>query len=119
MEPHSRPEFTQCSTLGLPLALVLLLKTALAGPTSDPVPQPVTDLAGWQNINVSAHRLIRFVNPLATSGHLTTSILVGMVKLAALCGFGSALWSWSKRNNKARVGKAPLAELGRFSSDNW
>ena len=39
MEPHSRPGSSHNGTLRLPQALVLLLRTTLAGPTSDPVTQ--------------------------------------------------------------------------------
>jgi hypothetical protein len=103
MEPHSRPCSSQNGTLRLPQALVLLLRTALAGPTSDRVTQTVTHLAPGQNIKNAADRLISLVNPFVVSGSWLTSTFVGMVKLAAICGIGSALWTWSKKNDKGKV----------------
>jgi hypothetical protein len=32
---------------------------------------------------------------------------VGMVKLTAICGIGSALWKWSKRNDKGKAVPSP------------
>ncbi|KAF1846207.1 uncharacterized protein K460DRAFT_339215 [Cucurbitaria berberidis CBS 394.84] len=103
MEPHSRPCSSRNGTLRLPLALVWLLRTVLAGPTSDQVTQTVADLALWQNIKKTADRLLHLINPFVASGDLTTSISVGMVKLTALCGIGSALWFWSGRNGKDKA----------------
>lgn len=107
MEPHSRPCVAHHGTLRLPLALVLLLKTALAGPTSDRVAQTVNDLALWHNINKSAHRLIHLISPFSSSANWTTSIFVGMVKLTALCGIGSVLWIWG---NRTKTRKTPNSQ---------
>jgi hypothetical protein len=104
MEPHSRPCSSHNGTLRLPQALVLLLRTALAWPTSDRVTQTVTHpgLALWQNIKNSAYRLVSFINPFVASDRWFFLTLVGMVKLAAFCGIGSTLWLWSKRNDKGK-----------------
>jgi hypothetical protein len=103
MEPHSRPCSSHNGTLRFPQALVLLLSTALAGPTSDPVTQTATRLAFCQNIKNSAYRLISLVNPFVVSDNWLTSTFVGMVKLLAICGIGSACWYWSKRSDKGRA----------------
>jgi hypothetical protein len=81
----------------------LLLRTALAGPTSDRVTQTVTDLAPWENIKNAADRLVSLFSPFVVSDSWLTSTFVGMVKLAAICGIGSALWVWSKRNDKGKA----------------
>jgi hypothetical protein len=128
MEPHSRPCSSHNGTLRLPQALVLLLRTALAGPTSDrvtqTVPHPGCALLS-QNIKNLAHRLASLINPFVASDRWFFLTLVGMVKLAAFCGIASTLWLWSKRNDKGRptspsmdpqhaeaVGKNPPAGLG-------
>lgn len=103
MEPHSRPCSSHNGTLRLPQALVLLLKTALAGPSSGPVTQTVTDHPLWGNIKNPAYRLASFINPFVVSDNWLTSTFVGMVKLTAICGIGSALWIWSKRNDKGKT----------------
>jgi hypothetical protein len=110
MEPHSRPCSSQNGTLRLPQALVLLLRTALAGPTSDRVTQTVTDpdLALWKNIKNSAYRLVSLINPFVVSDAWLISTIVGMVKLAAICGIGSTLWLWSKRNEKKRAASSSV-----------
>ncbi|KAH5065903.1 hypothetical protein HBI17_002160 [Parastagonospora nodorum] len=104
MEPHSRPCSSHNGTLRLPQALVLLLKTALAGPTSAQVAQVVTDPNRPGNIKNPAYRLVSLLNPFVVSDGWVTLTLVGMVKLTAFCGIGSAIWLWSKRNNKSRTG---------------
>lgn len=104
MEPHSRPCSSHGSTLRLPQALVLLLKTALGEPTSDHrVTQTDCNLGLWSNIKNAAYRLISFVNPFLVSDGQWTLTFVGMVKLAAICGIGSALWFRSKRNDKSKA----------------
>ncbi|KAF1833862.1 hypothetical protein BDW02DRAFT_569607 [Decorospora gaudefroyi] len=109
MKRYSRPCSTQHGTLRLPQALLLLLNTAIAGPTSDRGTQ--TDAARlasshWQNINKSDYRLLQLLNLFAVSGSGLKSISVGMVKLTALCGIASVLWLWSKRNEKGKAGEA-------------
>ncbi|KAF1940113.1 hypothetical protein EJ02DRAFT_239078 [Clathrospora elynae] len=116
MEPHSRPCSPQNGTLRLPQALLLLLRTVWAGPTSDRVTQ--TGLALWQNIRNRAYRLVVFINPFAVSDGWTTSITVGMVKLTALCGIGSALWIWSKRTGKGNAVDAQHAPDDAASTDS-
>jgi hypothetical protein len=106
MEPHSRPGSSHNGTLRLPQALVLLLRTTLAGPTSDPVTQ-TADPALRQNIKNSAYRLVSLFNPFVVSDNLHSSTFVGMVKLAALCGIGSVFWLWSKQKRKAKVASSP------------
>jgi hypothetical protein len=112
MEPHSRPCSSQNGTLRLPQALVLLLRTALAGPTSDRVTQTVTHSTRWGNIKNSTGRLVSFVNPFVVSDRWLTSTFMGMVKLAVICGIGSALWKWSKRDGNGKgKGKAPPSSV--------
>lgn len=102
MEPHSRPCSSQNGTLRLPQALLLLLSTVLAGPTRDPVTQ-TDSLPLWLVIRNTAYRLFALLNPFSVTGHWTTTISVGMVKLTALCGIGSAFWLWSNRKRNATV----------------
>jgi hypothetical protein len=122
MKPHSRPCSTHNGTLRLPQALLLLLRTAIAGPTSDRVTQTETDraLRDGQNIKKSAHRLIQLLNPFVVSGGWPTLNSVGMVELA-LCGIGSVLWLWSKRNGNGSVDAqhAIDAAAGEFLSGIW
>ena len=118
MEPRSRPDSTRSATLGLPLALVLLLNAALARSTSDQVTQVVTDLAWWQNIRKSACRLLQPANSLVSSGDPTFSLLVGMVQLAAFCSFASVLWIRSKRSRKAKAIDAQYATPGKIPKDS-
>lgn len=103
MEPHSRPCSSQNGTLRLPQALLLLLNTVLAAPTSDRVTQTDVGLARWQNIKNTAHRLLHLINPFVVHSNLTKSLAVGMVKLTALCGIGSALWLWSNQKSKRKA----------------
>ncbi|KAF2822541.1 hypothetical protein CC86DRAFT_448285 [Ophiobolus disseminans] len=117
MEPHSRPCSSHNGTLRLPQALVLLLKSALAGPTSSPVTQTDSDLALW-SIKNSAYRLISFVNPFAFGDSWYTSLFVGMVKLTAICGFGSALWLWARRNRKEEVATSAIDHQAADAADD-
>ncbi|RAR09303.1 dual specificity phosphatase [Stemphylium lycopersici] len=111
MEPHSRSCSSQNGTLRLPQALLLLLRTAIAGPPSHRVTQTDSDLAHWNgtNINKSAYHLVYLLNPFVVSEGKWTLTSVGMVKLTALCGIGSVLWIWSRRNGKKRSGETPHA----------
>ncbi|KAH7347026.1 hypothetical protein BKA66DRAFT_432984 [Pyrenochaeta sp. MPI-SDFR-AT-0127] len=102
MAPHSPSECTQNGFLRLPVALVLLLKTALAKPFSHQVSQTASDLACWQRIEKTTYRLIDLANPFVLRRDFTASISVGMVKLTALCGIASALWLWSRREKKGK-----------------
>lgn len=108
MEPHSRPCSSHNGTLRLPQALVLLLKSALAGPTSNPVTQTVASPARWQSIKNSAYRLAFFINPFDVSGDWFSALFVGMVKLTVICGFGSALWLWTRRDRKGKVASSTV-----------
>lgn len=109
MEPHSRPCSSYNGTLRLPQALVSLLKSALAGPTSNlnSVTQTDTGAALWPSIRDSAYRLLVFLNPFVVSDGWLTSALVGMVKLTVVCGVGSALWLWTKRIRKGKAASSP------------
>lgn len=102
MEPHSRPCSPQNGTLRLPQALVWLLESCFAGPTSGRVTQTDTYLALWLNIKKSAYRLVWLLDPFVIPSDFQASTLVGMVKLTALCGIGSSLWLWSKRHGKGK-----------------
>lgn len=100
MEPHSRPCSSQNGTLRFPQALILLLRTCLANPTSHPLTLIDPVLAPSHIIRDSFNRLIWFFNPFVVSQDLKNSTFVGMVKLTALCGIGSALWLCNKRNSQ-------------------
>lgn len=102
MEPHSSSAWSQNGTWRLPLTLVLLLRSALAEPTSQQVTQTVPDLARWHNLNKSTRRLIDFINPFALRRDFASSVSVGMVQLTALCGIASALWLWTRRERKRK-----------------
>ena len=119
MEPHSRLSSSQNGTLRLPQALLLLLKTAIPGPTSDRVTQTDSDLAlrHGSNIKQSAYRLIQLFNPFVVSEDWLRINFVGMVRLTALCGIGSALWIWRKQSGNGRaVDAQPVfdAAVGEF-----
>lgn len=101
MEPHSRLSSSQNGTLRFPQALVLLLKTALAGPPNDQSTQSPADLTLWNAIRLSIYRLVLFINPFVNRGNLITSAIVGMVKLTALCG--SAYWLWNEQDKKRKI----------------
>ena len=119
MEPLSRLSSSQNGTLRLPQALLLLLKTAIPGPTSDRVTQTDSDLAlrHGSNIKQSAYRLIQLFNPFVVSEDWLRINFVGMVRLTALCGIGSALWIWRKQSGNGRaVDAQPVfdAAVGEF-----
>ncbi|KAH8723819.1 hypothetical protein GQ44DRAFT_655963 [Phaeosphaeriaceae sp. PMI808] len=116
MEPHSRPCLSHNGTLRFPQALILLLSTAFASPTNDRVTQTVSDLASWQSIKNSAYHLVSLINYFVVSDDWKTSTFVGMVKLTAICGLGSALWVWSRRSDKGEV--ASSASESSDSQDN-
>lgn len=100
MEPHSRQHH---GTLQLPQALILLLRTCLAKPSNDTVTRAYTDLLTTfclQSIKSLLSRLFSSIIPFVDRGSDTDSTFVGMVKLTALCGIGTAFWTWSKRRNK-------------------
>jgi hypothetical protein len=89
--------------LRLPQALILLLRSALAGPTNDQGTQELTDLSPWGTIKNSTYHLVYLFNPFIARGTFASSLFVGMVKLTALCGIGSAYWFWSQRNRKGNA----------------
>ena len=119
MEPHTRPCSTQIGTLRLSQALLLLLPTVIAGPSSARVTQTDSGVVRWQNIKNSAYRLLNLLNPFEACGDKTTAIIVGMVKATALCGIGSALWLWTHRKKKGdHVGQQPPdPSLGKISQN--
>ena len=100
MDSYSRLWSSQNGTLRLPQALILLLRTALAGPANDQGTQALTDLSPWPSIKNSTLHLASLLNPFVARADFTTSLFVGMVKLTALCGIGSAYWFWAERNKK-------------------
>ncbi|PSN64965.1 hypothetical protein BS50DRAFT_555245 [Corynespora cassiicola Philippines] len=93
MEPHSHRRSIENGTLRLPQALVLLLRSCLAGSSdhavtqAEPTPTPL-----WQSIRKSLLLLVSSLNPFVDRGHWTSTTIVGMVKLTALCGLGTVLW---------------------------
>jgi hypothetical protein len=101
MEPHSQTLLSQNGSRRLPQTIVLLLKTCLAGASDRPVPVAHTDLSIWQSIRRSVVSFVWLLNPFAC-GESPFLTLVGMVKLTALCGIGSALWIWSKRSGEGK-----------------
>lgn len=103
MGPHSHPLLSQNGSRRLPQTLVLLLRTCLAGPSNLSDPEAHTDLSIWQSIRHSLVNLAYLLNPFDRREPGPALTLVGMVKLTALCGIGSALWIWSKRNRKGKV----------------
>lgn len=109
MEPHSRPCSSHNGTLRLLQAVVLLLKSAFAGPTSNlnSVTQTDTSPALCQNIRDFAYRLLFFINPFVISDDWLTAF-VGMVKLTAICGVGSALWLRSKQIREEKAVSSPV-----------
>ncbi|KAF2124395.1 hypothetical protein P153DRAFT_426442 [Dothidotthia symphoricarpi CBS 119687] len=100
MEPYSLSWSSQNGTLRFPQALIQLLRTWLAGPTHDQESQTTTDFTFWQTIRNTASHLISLLNPFVYRGDLITSTVVGMVKLTALCGIGSALWIGAQRSKR-------------------
>jgi hypothetical protein len=103
MDSYSRLWSSQNGTLRLPQALILLLSTALAGPTNDKGTQELTDFSPWAAIKNSTLHLASLLNPFVARADLTTSLFVGMVKLTALCGIGSAYWFRTQRSNKGNA----------------
>ncbi|CBX91305.1 hypothetical protein IAQ61_010669 [Plenodomus lingam] len=103
MEPHSRPCSSQNGTLRLPQALLLFLRTVLAGPDPDRVSQADAHPANWPDIRNLPYRLTRLLNPFAIPENLASVTAVGMVKLAAVCGIGSAFWLWSNQRTRRNV----------------
>lgn len=95
--------------LRLPHALLLFLRTALAGPHPDCMPQSDT-LTLWPAIKILAYRLLRLLNPFLPCDTSTSSTAVGMVKLAAVCGIGSALWLWGHRRKGAPLVSTPPSD---------
>jgi len=108
MEPHSRPCSSHNGTLRLPQALVLLLKSALAGPTCNSVTQTAAGPPRWQSIKNSAYRLAFSINPFVVSGDWSSQLVVGMVKFTVLCGLGSAIWLWTRRDRKGKVASSTV-----------
>ncbi|KAA8621390.1 MhpC hydrolase or acyltransferase alpha beta hydrolase superfamily [Pyrenophora tritici-repentis] len=106
MEPHSRSCSTSHNgTLRLPQALLLLLRSTLAGSTSDRVTQTDSDLASWylRDIKSTTYHLIQLFNPFVFSQGRWTLSFVGMIKLTALCGIASVLWIWNKPSGKGKA----------------
>lgn len=101
MEPHSRSLSSQNGTLRLPQALILLLKSALAQPANDQGAQGLADVSLVDAIRLSTYRLILLINPFVNRGSFITSAIVGMVKLAALCG--PAYWVWDRQRKKGKI----------------
>lgn len=104
MEPHSSPAPARNDTFRLPQALVCLLKECFAG-----LPSSQSTLAGflssaWVVIKRSVISAILIINPFAYCRNRSTTIVVGMVKLTALCGIG--LWICSKCGRKSKASGA-------------
>lgn len=102
MGSYSHPLFSQNGLRCFPQTLFLLLRTCLAGPSYHPGLVAYTDLSPWQSIRHSVFDLVDLLNPFSRRQDSFALTWVGMVKLTALCGFGSAVWIWSKRNGEGR-----------------
>ncbi|KAF2792429.1 hypothetical protein K505DRAFT_246685 [Melanomma pulvis-pyrius CBS 109.77] len=102
MESYSHPRFL--GTLrSLPQTLLLLIRTCLAASPNDAVTPSHTHLSSLSGrIKAAGYRLFIVLNPFVSQDTWTATTLVGMVKLTAVCGIGSALWIWSKRNKKSK-----------------
>ncbi|EDU43768.1 dual specificity phosphatase [Pyrenophora tritici-repentis Pt-1C-BFP] len=87
------------------MALLLLLRSTLAGSTSDRVTQTDSDLASWylRDIKSTTYHLIQLFNPFVFSQGRWTLSFVGMIKLTALCGIASVLWIWNKPSGKGKA----------------
>ena len=125
MEPHSRLVPPQNGTFGLPQALICLLRTCLVGLSGDSATQADTDLSIRRAIRDSGRGVLLLLNPFVHYSSRTTSTLVGMVKLTALCGIG--YWAWTKRSNKGKNVVAPdgtsnqgrnVVDAGKSSHDS-
>ncbi|KAF2186632.1 hypothetical protein K469DRAFT_572401 [Zopfia rhizophila CBS 207.26] len=104
MEPHSRLHY---GTFQLPQALVLLLRTALAGSTDASVTQSHTDLPclwGFNSIKTHLHDSIFYLLRFLSRPLRAPWTFVGMVNLTAICGISSALWIWSRHVRKNAPG---------------
>ena len=125
MEPHSRPCSTSHNgTLRLPQALLLLLRSALAGSTTDRVTPSDSELPRWysQSIKSATCHLIHLFNPFAISQGRWTLTFVGMIKLTALCGIGSVLWIWNKPSSREKaLGFQPASDAaaGELFAQDW
>ena len=106
MGPYSHPLLSHYGSPRLPQSLFLLLRTCLAGPSNHPDPVAYTDLSVWQSIRRFVVNFICLLNPFALHGDSAVLNWVGMVRLTAFCGVGSALWICSNRNGK---GKRPAS----------
>ena len=102
MEPHSHPSTSHNGTRLLPQTLLLLLRTCLAGPSNHPDPVAYTDLSAAPSIRRPVVDFLCLLNPFARRGDSLSLTWVGMLKLTALCGIGSALWIWSKPDKKGK-----------------
>ncbi|KAF2678850.1 hypothetical protein K458DRAFT_315926 [Lentithecium fluviatile CBS 122367] len=107
MEPHSQPHPPHNGTFRLPQALISLLRTCLAGLPGDSKTQADTDISFSRFIKDPVFYLINLLNPFVHCRDRANTTFVGMVKLTTLCGIGSVLWIWSKRNKKGKIVAAP------------
>lgn len=102
MESYSHPRF-RGTLRSLPQTLLLLIRTCLAASPNDAVTPSHTDLSSLSEcIKAAVYRLFIVLNPFVSRETRTATTLVGMVKLTAICGIGSTLWIWSKRNKKSK-----------------
>ena len=104
---HGSP-FTSRTFL-LPQAFVVLLSRFVSASEEAVTPSPsqaYTDLSSFpifRRIKALLYQLLPFAD---SASHSRTSIwlVVGMVKLTAICGFGSALYIWRKGKDKKKAG---------------
>jgi cytochrome bd-type quinol oxidase subunit 2 len=101
MEPHSCLVPPQNGTFSLPQALICLLRTCFAGLSGDAATQADTDFSLGRVIRDSGRLLLLIINPFTHHQNRTTTTLVGMVKLTALCGIG--YWAWTERSKKGKI----------------
>jgi hypothetical protein len=85
-------------TFGFPQAIICLLRTCLAGESGDFAD---TDFSTTRLIKDCGRLSLILINPFVCHRNHTTTTLVGMVKLTALCGIG--YWAWTKRTQHGKV----------------
>jgi hypothetical protein len=112
MERHSH---SLPVTFRLPQALVLLLGSCLASSHHEAVTQPLAPVSapsGSKRIKTALYHLGLRVIPFADRGYSSTWfwLFVGMVKLTAFCGLGTALWIWSNPKDRKSL---PSSKDGR------
>ncbi len=115
MQLVSSFESIRNATLSVLWIVILLQKTALAQPSAaDQVRASLAAPPTWQASKDLVYRILNVVNPFVGTKYWSASLFVGMVKLTAVCGLGSAFWFL--RHEKAF--DAQHAALGKLVISN-